>query len=219
MVMGTRSAPEFSYDVQRQLWDIRREHATLTGFKFKEGLEERLIASLSVEEATAEVAEAEAELEAWKRASEKRKTKGKKTAPPSSDKPDTGTGDGTSQGDSGGNEKDPNGGQPDPETEPKGDGKSSAKLTGEPSKPADGSDPSDSSSSDFSDPEGDERRKTSQADRARIRGRTPRVDTGGHVMGKKLYQSNPPAKYSGERDKDRTYEAVQLFLSQLSRYF
>jgi hypothetical protein len=38
-------------------------------------------------------------------------------------------------------------------------------------------------------------------------------------MEKKLYQSDPPTKYSGERDKDRTYEAVQLFLNQLSRYF
>src|ERR1700689_1657606 len=119
MVMGTRSAPEFSYDVQRQLWGIRREHARLTGFRFKEGLEERLIASLSVEEATAEVAEAEAELEAWKKASEKRKTKGKKTAPPSSDKPNIGTGEGTSQGDSEGNEKDPNGGQPDQKPNPR----------------------------------------------------------------------------------------------------
>jgi hypothetical protein len=111
MVMGTHSAPEFFYNIQKQLWDIRCEHAMLTGFKFKEGLEERLITSLFVEEATAEVAEAEVELRAWKaKASEKRKTKGKKTAPPSSDKPDTGTGDSTSQDDSGGNKKNPNGG-------------------------------------------------------------------------------------------------------------
>src|SRR5436190_11399458 len=29
---------------------------------------------------------------------------------------------------------------------------------------------------------------------------------------------DPPAKYSGEKDKDRTYDAVHQFLSQLSRY-
>src|SRR5216117_835424 len=30
---------------------------------------------------------------------------------------------------------------------------------------------------------------------------------------------NPPAKYTGEKDSEMSYDAVMLFLSQLSRYF
>lgn len=35
---------------------------------------------------------------------------------------------------------------------------------------------------------------------------------------KKVFKTDPPKKYTGENDKERTYDGVQLFLSQLSRY-
>jgi hypothetical protein len=82
MVRETRSAPTFPHDVQRQLWDIRRESTILSGFKFKEELEERLIQGLSVEEATAAVAEAEADLEAWKKLPRGRKRARNRRRPP-----------------------------------------------------------------------------------------------------------------------------------------
>ena len=87
MVMGTHNAPTFPFDVQKQLWDIRREYSMLSCFKLKEELEERLIQGLSVEDATAAVAEAEADLAAFKKDAEakKRRKKGKKPAKPSSD--------------------------------------------------------------------------------------------------------------------------------------
>jgi len=34
-----------------------------------------------------------------------------------------------------------------------------------------------------------------------------------------MFEMTGPEKYSGEKDNDRKYDAVQLFLSQLSRYF
>jgi hypothetical protein len=77
-------------------------------------------------------------------------------------------------------------------------------------------DPSNDDSDDDSD-DGDERRKVSRGDKARIRGRTPRIDDTG-TRSKKLFKMEPPAKYTGETDAERTYEAVQRFLSQVSRY-
>ena len=210
MVMGTRNAPTFPHDVQKQLWDIRRESTMLSGFKFKEELEERLIQGLSVEEATAAVAEAEADLEAWKKASQ-RKKKGKTPEKPSSDEPVDG-GEGTSGG---GGDKDQTE-DPELESEPEGEGKdkeSSDKPSGVEPVAADPSDPDDSDDSD----DGDERRRTSRGDGERVRGRTPRVETVGQSK-KKLFKMTPPTKYSGDKDKERTYEAVQLFLSQVSRY-
>src|SRR5271154_4007831 len=180
MVMGTRNAPTFPHDVQKQLWDIRRESTMLSGFKFKEELEERLIQGLSVEEATAAVAEAEADLEAWKKASQRKK--GKKPAKPSSDEPVDG-GEGTSVGDGDKDQTE----DPELESEPEGEGKgkeSSDKPSGERvATESDPSDPSDSSDDD----DGDERGRTSRGDREKVRGRTPRVETGGQSK-KKLFK-------------------------------
>ena len=203
MVMGTRNAPTFPHDVQKQLWDIRRESTVLSGFKFKEELEERLIQSLSVEEATAAVAEAEKELEAWKASQRK---KGKKPAKPTSDEP-VGGGEGTS----GGGDKDQT---EDPELESEHEGEGKGKASSE--KPS-GVEPVAETPSDPDDSDGDERGKTSRSDRERVRGRTPRVETGGQSK-KKLFKMTPPAKFFGDKDKERTYETVQLFLSQVSRY-
>lgn len=89
MVVETRNAPTFSHDVQKQLWDIRREHARLSGFYFSEAMEQGFIEALSVEDATAAVVEAESKLVAFKKKVEakKKKRKGKQPAqsPPESD--------------------------------------------------------------------------------------------------------------------------------------
>src|SRR5438046_6923325 len=74
-----------------------------------------------------------------------------------------------------------------------------------------------SSIDDSDDDDDDPRRRTSKKDKQTVRGRTPRVDTS--KTSKKLFKMDPPAKYSGERDKDHTYNMVHQFLSQLSRYF
>src|SRR5204862_5423632 len=52
----------------------------------------------------------------------------------------------------------------------------------------------------------------------RICGRTPRFEGSGKSS-KKLFKMEPPAKYTGEKDSEMSYDAVMLFLSQLSRYF
>jgi hypothetical protein len=91
----------------------------LSGFKFKEELEERLIQSLSVEEATAAVAEAGADLEAWKASQRK---KGKRPARPTSEEPIDG-GEGTS----GGGDKDQTE-DPELEPEPEDEGKDKTSL-------------------------------------------------------------------------------------------
>ena len=76
-------------------------------------------------------------------------------------------------------------------------------------------DPSESSSSDDND--NDPRRRISAKDKQSVHGRTLRINTSGKAS-KKLFKMDPPAKYSGEKDKDRTFYAVHQFLSQLSRY-
>jgi hypothetical protein len=76
----------------------------LSGFKFKDELEEKFIQGRSVEETTAAVAEADADLEAGKNASH-RKKKGKKQAPPSSDDEHAEGGEGTSCGGGGKDQK------------------------------------------------------------------------------------------------------------------
>src|SRR5271154_808022 len=150
-----------------------------SGFKFFLEREEKLIQGLSVEEATAAVAEAEADLEAGKKASH-RKKKGKKQAPPSSDDEHADGGEGSSDGGGGGKD------QKELEIEVGDEGKdkeSSDEAFGERHKSVAASDPSDpGSSSDESDD-----------DAARIRGHVSRVQTRGQSR-KKLYKMIPPSK-------------------------
>ena len=191
MVIGTLNQPPLPFDVQKQLWGIRREYAKLAGFKFTDELEERFMATLSADEATKEVAEAEAHLAAFKdaEAKKRRKNEGRKHAQPSSD---------DERAHSAGDENRTD--NPDPE--PKGDD----------AKPL-GSEPSDDSFDD-SNADGHERKRTSRGDRARVRSHKPRIETGGGS--KELFKMTRLEKYSGEKDNDRAYEAVQLFPSQLS---
>src|SRR5271154_6683598 len=87
MVMATRNQPTFALDAQKQLWDVRREHALLTGFEFNESTEERFIANLSEADAVEQLAKAEATLAAFKEnLKNARKKKGKQPAAPSSEK-------------------------------------------------------------------------------------------------------------------------------------
>ena len=58
--------PTFPYDAQQKLWEIRREHALLSSFRFEETVEEKFMNSLSIEEATEAVVAASANFEAFK---------------------------------------------------------------------------------------------------------------------------------------------------------
>ena len=221
MVVETRNAPTFSYDVQKQLWDIRREYAILSGFYFSEAIEEKAIDSLSVEDATAAVAEAELKMAAFKKKVEaKKKRKGKQPAqsPPESDpeiseKP-ANEGEGKPSDDSN-DRQDEEEIESDPGNEESTSEKKKKKKKPKRSKSAADSDPSDPE--DSSDDDEDDRNRTSRGDKAKIRGRTPRIEVG-TTSKKKVFKTEPPKKYTGEKDKERTYDAVQLYLSQLSRY-
>jgi hypothetical protein len=65
------------------------------------------------------------------------------------------------------------------------------------------------------DSDDDVRARVNEHDKRGVRGRTPRIES--HSKALKLFKIDPPEKYSSEKQTERTYEAVQLFLSQLSR--
>ena len=180
MPVITRKMPEFPEEVQKELWDIRREYCMLSGFKFFEAVEESLIRNLSMEDAAKTVAETKEALEAFRASQKKKGRKPAKKIPSDA---------GNSPADSPQNEpNDGNGGTPS-----------------EPSEP----------SSESSDDDDDPRRNISKRDKEKIRGRSPRVTLG---RSSKLFKADPPARYSSSTDAERSYDAVKLFLSQLSRY-
>ena len=180
MPVITRKMPEFPEEVQKELWDIRREYCMLSGFKFFEAVEESLIRNLSMEDAAKTVAEMKEALEAFRASQKKKGRKPAKKIPSDA---------GNSPADSPQNEpNDGNGGTPS-----------------EPSEP----------SSESSDDDDDPRRNISKRDKEKIRGRSPRVTLG---RSSKLFKADPPVRYSGSTDAERSYDAVKLFLSQLSRY-
>src|SRR5205814_8029838 len=75
--------------------------------------------------------------------------------------------------------------------------------------------PSDDDTSSSSSSDDDD---LSPRGKEQIRGRTPRIESS-EKSSKKLFKMEPPAKYTGEKDSEMSYDAVMLFLSQLSRYF
>lgn len=157
--------PEFQYKAQTKLWRARREHAMLTGFRFKEALEEKGIRTLS----SVEAAEAAADtLEALDACKASRTKNGKKST-----------------------------GRPSLEPE-----HASIQKPARSPKPT-----ASSSSSESSLSSSDDDANVSRADK-RHRGRRHR----------KLFKMHPPAKYTGRTDAERTYEAVQQFLTEVSRY-
>src|SRR5436305_10904145 len=220
--MTTRSTPEFPYEAQTELWNTRRKHNRLAGIPIIEDFEESYIRSLSSEEATEKLAVAETAYETFEKKQAKKKKK-KKQAASASEAVDTSEHGSTSDPEHG-SASDPELAS-DLESEHQ-DGTETPKgtvnvLSEEPTdtSPKDKipSEPSDSSS-DSSSEEDDPRNRTSKKDKRAIRGTTPRIK---EHSGKpaKLFKMEPPKKYSGDKDNERTYDAVQLFLSQLSRYF
>src|SRR5436305_3585371 len=212
--MTTRSTPEFPYEAQTELWNTRRKHNRLAGIPIIEDFEESYI-RLSSEEATEMLAVAETAYETFEKKQAKKKKKQAASASEAVDTSEHGSALDPEQGSASDPESEDQGGA---ET-PKG---TVIVLAEEPVKrsPKDKhpSEPSDSSSDSASDEEDDPRNRTSERDKRAVRGTTPRVK---EHSGKpaKLFKMEPPKKYSGDKDKERTYDAVQLFLSQLSRYF
>src|SRR5271154_102033 len=220
--MTTRSTPEYPYEAQTEIWNIRSKHNRLAEIPIVEDFEENYIRSLSSEEATEMLAVAETAYENFEKKQAKKKKKKEKQVASSSEAVDTSEN---------GSALDPeHGSASDPESEhrsgaetPKG---TIIVLTEEPIKePTDTStkdkhpsEPSDSSS-DSSGDEDDPRGRTSERDKRAVRGTTPRIKEHGSGKSTKLFKMEPPKKYSGDKDNERTYDAVQLFLSQLSRYF
>jgi hypothetical protein len=210
----TRTAPEFPDDAQRQLYDVRREFALMVKFPHDPEYEQEYIGAMTVERAEQLLAKTVTELNAYKQRmsknSARRSAKGKAKTSAATVVAGTPVGD------------DPMNPGNDP-TNP-GDDVSRTASADEPATDEDpeqnesviGSDPPDSSSSE-SDDDDDPRRRASKKDRRAVKGRTPRIDVKGKTS-KKLFKMDPPEKYSGEKDKDRTYAAVHQFLGQLSRY-
>src|SRR5271169_3294287 len=212
MYMETRASPEFAYDWQKDLYFARKQFAMLVNFPFNDDGEAAYIGALTAEEANDLLVEINARRKTFEKKSAKKKGKGK-TAEGTADPPET-TASQQLQGSNDAEEI-----KPDPEQSGEPEASSSkplgAKSTRETSE-VDPSDPSDPSSSDDDSNDGDPRRRISREDKERVRGRTPRIE-GGKTT-KKLFKMDAPRKYSGEKEDERTYEAVHLFLSQLSRY-
>jgi len=224
MVMATRNMPEFENEAQTDLYCVRRELALVGRTQFIQSLEEGYTRSLSSDEAAVVAAEAHEILEALKASKKKKSTKSTmKETKKTNTKAETGDG-----------AKDGAVPEPEPETSAKKDkgkarernesdtdesgdfGNESAdkksvedKPSGKSAIPSD-DDTSSSSSSDDDD--------LSPRGKEQIHGRTPRIESSGKSS-KKLFKMEPPAKYTGEKDSEMSYDAVMLFLSQLSRYF
>src|SRR5436190_22595444 len=223
MVMATRNMPEFENEAQTDLYSVRRELALVGQTQFIQSLEERYARNLSSDEAAVVAAEAHEILEALK-ASKKRKSK-KSTAKETKEPnimAETGNGakDGTVE--------------PEPETSTAKDkGKARERNESDTGESGDSDDESadqksveDKPSGKSAIPSDDDTSSSSSSDdddlsprgKEQIRGRTPRIESSGKSS-KKLFKMEPPAKYTGEKDSEMSYDAVMLFLSQLSRYF
>ena len=208
MVLNTRSTPDFPHESQNELYNVRREFALMVKFPYDPEYEQEYISAMTAERASEVLAKTTEELEAYKKKTSK-KSKGKvtttaatKTAAGTSKRNPTKTGSGVlgdTPADELATDEDPEQNENETDVE-------SVNET----------EPSDSSSSSSSSDDDDPRLRTSKKDKRTVRGRTPRIDT--RKTTKKLFKMDPPAKYSGEKDKDRTYNAVHQFLSQLSRY-
>ena len=221
MVMSTRSTPTFTYESQTNLWSLRKQLSMLTGFPLDDNEEEALIMSLSSETATERVASTTAQLEAFKKKKAKRTPK--KGKEPETSNPEEALDHGASDAartDHPGTESDvksETGGEKSKGESSKKPAKGSKKPETDPSNPSDSSDSSDPSSGESSSDDDDNpSKRISAKDKNYVRGRTPRVESS--KTSTKLFKMEPPTKYSGEKDSERTYDAVHLFLSQLSRY-
>jgi Retrotransposon gag protein len=209
MVYDTRNSPDFEFEVQKELYAARRHFSLRTGFPFQEKLEEKMVTSLDQEEAQESLKQTTDSLEKWEKGEALKKARKEKKP----EMVDTPAGD-----DDIIVKKDPEGsGKGASETNPaksKSGKKDKGKaVVGGSGDPDDSSGTGSNSDSDEEDP----RKRASKEDKERIRGRTPRIETTKKQA--KLIKMDSPKKYTGEKDNDRTYDAVHLFLSQLSRYF
>ena len=187
---STRSVPEFAYDPQRELYAARKTFATTTGFPFDAEYEEAAISAMTIDQANTALAMIKEQREKY----DSQKKKGKaKTATGDEEKRES-----SDQGKDKPSENEGSKPSDEPET-------SSAKKA------------DDESTKPKGIPEPDPRKRTSRKDKESVRGRTPRIETG-ETSSKRLFKMDPPDKYSGEKDSDRTYAAVHKFLSQLSSY-
>ena len=197
----TRSVPDFQYESQRDYWTLRKELAIATGFKFFADVEEILVSGTTSEKAAELAAETRKELENRKKVQSKRK--GKRTTP--AETPAAATEADAAETESG----------QFPETSPSPD-------LPRPSGAAEDVDPSESgtetesNTSSLDSDDDDIRKRTSEHDRRQVRGHSAPPTTHGK---RKLFKMDPPANYVGESDSERSYDAVHVFLGQLSRYF
>jgi hypothetical protein len=205
----TRSVPDFTYDSQKELYTSRRNFAAMTKFPFFDEFEEAAIKAMTEDQTNAALALITERMEEYKKASKKKGKRAKKPAEEGAQGPSDEQENPSEHGD----EETPeriNEGRPSDEPDA-----SNAGNVGDNESQPDDSDPSSSSSS--SDDDSDPRKRRSRKDKESIRGRTPRIKTG-DKLNKKLFKMDPPEKYSGDKDSDRTYAAVHKFLSQLLRY-
>ena len=195
-MVGTRSIPEFPHESQKALYNKRREFALMANVPFDPDVEQLFVGALDDVMVSAVLEKFTKEIEACTKKASRKKSKGKVMTPPVTEPTD---------GPEGSGPKDPANDGNEPANDDDADGS------------ADEESFISSSIDDSDDDDDDPRRRTSKKDKQTVRGRTPRVDTS--KTSKKLFKMDPPAKYSGERDKDHTYNMVHQFLSQLSRYF
>jgi hypothetical protein len=211
-VHQTRSTPDFPYESQKELFAARKQLSMLTGFPFAEEYEEGLVQSLDEGQAAEMLAPMLLHLEQVKKAAAKKTArKGKEPAVSTPlESPETSSEVPFEQPAAPEESADDDLG----DTDIKPEVKTPAPMQSTASKKPSDSDPN---SDDSDDSDKDPRHRISPQDQQRVRGRTPRIETD-LKSSKKLFKMDPPKKYVGEKDSERTYQAVHMFLSQLSRY-
>ena len=208
-VHQTRSTPDFTFESQKELFAARKQLSILTGFPFAEEYEEGLVQSLDEGQAAEMLAPMLLHLEQVKKAAAKKTArKGKEPAVSTPlESPET-SGEVPFEQPAAPEESADDLG----DTDIKPEVKTPAPMQSTASKK-----PSDSSSDSDSDDDKGPGHRISPQDQQRVRGRTPRIETD-LKSSKKLFKMDSPKKYVGEKDSERTYQAVYMFLSQLSRY-
>ena len=214
MVIDTRSAPDFPYDSQKELYNIRREFALMVKLPYDPEYEQTYIGTMTAERTSEVLAKTTGERNVYKRTS--KKSKGKVTTSTAT-KPADGTEASAAQDPTNTGKKGVSANAPANELATDEDPEQNENENETDADSVNETEPSDPSSSSSSDDDDDPRLRTSKKDKRTVRGRTPSINVNGKTF-KELFKMDPPPKYSGEKDNDRTYDTVHQFLSQLSRY-
>ena len=77
MVIDTRSAPDFPYDSQKELYNIRREFALMVKLPYDPEYEQTYIGTMTAERTSEVLAKTTGERNVYKRTSKKSKGKGR----------------------------------------------------------------------------------------------------------------------------------------------